>query len=106
MAYWTTTLGKRKKFDKIGHQHLSNILWFKEVFNKANSCNDRAYRQLWLELHNRYAGKRLLWKPLPIPTEIETLKAMGLSSTARINSQAAKSMSKHCSCCIPTACML
>ena len=78
MAYWTTALGKRRKFDKIGHQHLSNILWFKEVFNKANSDNDRAYRELWLELHNRYAGKRLLWKPLPIPTEIETLKAMGL----------------------------
>jgi hypothetical protein len=78
MAYWTTALGKRRKFDKIGHQHLSNILWFKEVFNKANSCNDRAYRELWLELHNRYAGKRLLWKPLPIPTEIETLKSMGL----------------------------
>jgi hypothetical protein len=78
MAYWTTALGKRRKFDKIGHQHLSNILWFKEVFNKATSSNDRAYRELWLELHNRYAGKRLLWKPLPIPTEIETLKAMGL----------------------------
>jgi hypothetical protein len=78
MGYWTTALGKRRKFDKIGHQHLSNILWFKEVFNKANSCNDRAYRELWLELHNRYAGKRLLWKPLPIPTEIETLKSMGL----------------------------
>jgi hypothetical protein len=78
MGYWTTALGKRRKFDKIGHQHLSNILWFKEVFNKANSNNDRAYRELWLELHNRYAGKRLLWKPLPIPTEIETLKSMGL----------------------------
>lgn len=78
MGYWTTALGKRRKFDKIGHQHLSNILWFKEVFNKANSDNDRAYRELCLELHNRYAGKRLLWKPLPIPTEIETLKSMGL----------------------------
>ena len=78
MGYWTTALGKRRKFNKIGHQHLSNILWFKEVFNKANSGNDRAYRELWLELHNRYAGKRLLWKPLPIPTEIETLKSMGL----------------------------
>jgi hypothetical protein len=78
MGYWTTALGKRRKFDKIGHQHLSNILWFKEVFNNANLDNDRAYRELQVELYNRYAGKRLLWKPLPIPTEIETLKAMGL----------------------------
>jgi len=78
MGYWTTALGKRRNFNKIGHQHLSNILWFKEVFNKANSCNDLAYRQLQLEIHNRYAGKRLLWKPLPIPMEIETLKSMGL----------------------------
>lgn len=78
MRKWTTALGKRRKFDKIGHQHLSNILWFKEVFNKANSNNDRAYRELWLELYNRYDGIRKPWKPLPIPTEIETLKSMGL----------------------------
>ena len=78
MGYWTTALGKRKKFGKIGHQHLSNILWFKEVFNKATTINERAYGELLLELRIRYNGKRLLWKPLPIPTEIETLKSMGL----------------------------
>jgi hypothetical protein len=78
MGYWTTALGKRRKFDKIGHQHLSNILWFKEVFNKATYSNDGAYRELLKELDYRFGGVRKPWKPLPIPTEIETLKAMGL----------------------------
>jgi len=76
--YWTTSLGRRKRFDRIGHQHLSNILWFREVFNGSNSNNDSVYRQLWLELHNRYDGKRKFWKPLPIPNEIEHLRQMGL----------------------------
>ena len=78
MGNWTTAFGKKKNFKKIGHQHLSNILWFKEVFNKADIRYDRAYRELLQELEMRYAGKRLLWKPLPIPTEIESLNDMGL----------------------------
>ena len=78
MGKWTTAFGKKKSFDKIGHQHLSNILWFKEVFNGATYSNDRAYRELLQELDTRYAGKRKLWKPLPIPNEIDALIQMGL----------------------------
>lgn len=78
MRKWTSALGRRKRFDKIGHQHLSNILWFKEVFNKATYSNDGAYRELLKELDYRFGGKRKPWKPLPIPTEIETLRSMGL----------------------------
>lgn len=78
MRKWTSALGKRKRFDKIGHQHLSNILWFKEVFNKATYSNDGAYRELLKELDYRFGGVRKPWKPLPIPTEIETLRSMGL----------------------------
>ena len=78
MRTWTTALGKRRKFDKIGHQHLSNILWFKEVFNNATYSNDGAYRELLQELNRRFDGKRKLWKPLPIPTEIDSLIQMGL----------------------------
>jgi hypothetical protein len=78
MRYWTTALGKRRKFDKIGHQHLSNILWFKEVFNKATYSNDGTYRELLKELDYRFGGKRKPWKPLPIPTEIDGLIQLGL----------------------------
>jgi hypothetical protein len=78
MRYWTTALGKRKRFNRIGHQHLSNILWFKEVFNGATTINDRAYGELLLELRVRYNGKRKPWKPLPIPNEIDWLVQMGL----------------------------
>lgn len=74
MGYWTTALGRRKRFDKIGRQHLSNILWFKEVFNNATIRNDRAYRELIHELNTRYEGKRLPWKPLPILNEVQWIK--------------------------------
>jgi len=75
--YWTTAAGRRKRFDRIGHQHLSNILWFKEVFNGSDSNNDRAYRELTEQLNTRYGGKRKPWKPLPIPNEIDCLRQMG-----------------------------
>jgi hypothetical protein len=75
--YWTTALGRRKRFDRIGHQHLSNILWFKEVFNNATSSNDGAYRDLQKQLDYRFGGKRKPWKPLPIPNEIDCLRQMG-----------------------------
>ena len=75
--YWTTALGRRRHFNKIGHQHLSNILWFQKVFFGESALNSHTSRQLEKELCERYDGKRLLWKPLPIPEEIETLRKMG-----------------------------
>lgn len=74
MGYWTSALGRRKRFNKIGRQHLSNILWFKEVFNNSTIWNDRAYSELLHELNTRYEGKRLPWKPLPIPNEVQWIK--------------------------------
>ncbi len=73
-GYWKSVVGNKKRFDRIGHQHLSNILWFKEVFNHSNETNDRAFRELSYELRTRYDGKRKKWKPLPIPNEISWIK--------------------------------
>lgn len=75
---WTTALGKKTKFSELDHQHLSNILWFNEVFHNFSRYNNDPQFLLGLELEKRFQGKRLLWKPLPIPTEIEELKTMGL----------------------------
>lgn len=76
--YWTAYNGKRKNFKKIGHQHLSNILWFMEVFNGLTWRNCHTMRQLQDEISDRYQGVKKPWKPLPIPQEVECLYKMGL----------------------------
>ena len=78
MGYWTTALGKRKRFDEISHQHLSNILWFQEVFHGEVVKKTQSYRELTSELNRRCDGKRKLWKPLPIPNEITFLYNRGM----------------------------
>lgn len=77
-SVWTTALGEQKLFSEIDHQHLSNILWFNEVLNGWNKYNSESYFSLDLELHKRFRGVKLEWKPLPIPHEIEFLKNLGL----------------------------
>lgn len=75
---WTTFDGRKIKLSEIEHQHLSNILWFNEVFNLRNRYNNQVHFELGLELERRFKGVRLPWKPLPIPDEIDLLKKMGL----------------------------
>ena len=75
---WCTALGKKIKFSELEHQHLSNILWFNEVFNHYTRYNNDPQFLLGLELENRFQGKRLEWKPLPILDEIKELYQMGL----------------------------
>ncbi len=82
---WTTALGEKKKFSELDHQHLSNILWFLEVFNGWNRYNSDVFFLLGLELAGRFPGKtgngeRLEWRPLPIPHEISWIK-----STCRVS---------------------
>lgn len=71
---WTTAQGERIKFSALDHQHLSNILWFREILSGANLCNCEVQRLLNSELKRRFKGERLLWKPLPIPNEIEWIR--------------------------------
>ena len=68
--YWTTAYGQTFKFSELEHQHLSNILWFNEVFNSWTRANNSVQRLLWEELDRRFESNRLTWKPLPIPQEI------------------------------------
>ena len=63
---WTTFDGRKIKLSELEHQHLSNILWFNEVFNLRNRYNNQVHFELGLELERRFKGVRLPWKPLPI----------------------------------------
>ncbi len=65
-------------FNEVDHQHISNAIWFNEVFNNRTILNDNFMAQVDEVLSKRFHGVRLPWKPLPIPTEIETLIKMGL----------------------------
>ena len=73
--FWTTFSGRRRRISRIGHQHLSNIIWFREIVNEV--AEDLVQRELKNQLLQRYGGKRLPWKPLPIPEEIGYLRSKG-----------------------------
>jgi hypothetical protein len=75
---WRSFDGTVKEFKDIDIQHLCNILWFNEVFRGWNRYNSAAQFALGLELATRNNDIRLMWKPLPIPSEIEDLVKMGL----------------------------
>lgn len=77
IKYWKNYNGKRRNIKYLGHQYLSNILWYQEVFHKVD-FTDRYYSSLLYELNLRYDGIRKSWKPLPIPNEIDRLRKMGL----------------------------
>ena len=70
---WTNALGETKKFSELDHQHLSNIIWFYEVFFDCNQYNFGLYLAN-LELHKRFNNKKLDWKPLPISNEVNWIK--------------------------------
>lgn len=74
---WTSDLGVTRNFSDLDHQHLSNILWFNEIFHNTNRYNDNTHFFLGLELQ-KFGGERLKWKPLPIHNEIKTLIRMNL----------------------------
>lgn len=78
MKYWTTAAGEKIHIHDLDHQHLSNILWFLEIFWDLNSCNSSSHRTLKLELDSRFGGNRLDWKPLPIPGEVRKIKELCL----------------------------
>ena len=75
---WYTFDNRFVTFDEVTHQHISNAIWFNEVFNNRTKFNDKFMEQVDWVLTKRFNGVRLPWKPLPIPNEIETLREMGL----------------------------
>lgn len=75
---WYTFDNRFVSFDEVTHQHISNAIWFNEVFNNRTKYSDKFMAQVDWVLTRRFNGFRLEWRPLPIPNEIETLRKMGL----------------------------
>jgi hypothetical protein len=75
---WTSALGEKIPFSEIGHQHLSNILWFSQVFHNIDRYNSKIMFLLGLELHKRFNGEKLEWRPLPLSWEVPELFRLGL----------------------------
>ena len=76
---WTSAAPEAKPqiLSKIDDQHLSNILWFNETFNGWTRYNSKVHFLMGLELAKREI-ERLPWKPLPVLSEIQELKRMGM----------------------------
>lgn len=76
---WTSAApgAKPQKLSEIDDQHLSNILWFNEVLCGRTRYNCEVHFLMGLELAKREI-ERLPWKPLPVLTEIQELKRMGM----------------------------
>lgn len=75
--YWIPALGTKTYLRDLDHQYLSNIIWFNRVFNNWDSSDFwRMSREaIHLELETRFDNVLLLWKPLPVPKEINWIKA-------------------------------
>lgn len=70
---WTTYDGREIHVKMLDNQHLSNIYWYQKVFH-----NDRVWSEIQKEVDLRFNGKPLLWRPLPVPTEISTLRNLDM----------------------------
>lgn len=76
---WTSAApgANPQELSELTDQHLSNILWFNEIINGWTRYNSKVQLLLVFELAKREI-KRLPWKPLPVLTEIQELKKMGM----------------------------
>jgi hypothetical protein len=69
---WHTATGENIPFDKLDHQHLSNIIWYyRLLFNHEHKIMINL-------LNERFEFKLLDFKPLPIQGEIRALHLKGL----------------------------
>ena len=68
---WRTYDDRVLSLNQIDDQHLSNIYWFSKVFNSYTSPH------IYREIIQRFGGKPLAYKPLPVSGEIEGLKKLG-----------------------------
>jgi hypothetical protein len=73
---WTNALGIKTKLSEMSQEHLSNIIWFNQIFHNDRRSTQHAI--IIAELESRYGGILLPWKPLPIPNEIDWIRELGL----------------------------
>ena len=75
---------KSMKLTEIDDQHLSNILWFFEVFHNEHKNGSEILSAIYSELSKRNV-ERLSWKPLPVLDEIQRLYKMGMIDSTNGN---------------------
>lgn len=73
MSHWTTYYGQAIDFNKMSHQHLSNITYYNRLV-----LGEEPPRVIINELEHRFGGIILPYHPLiSFTREIEILKAKG-----------------------------
>ena len=73
---FTTFSGEKKDFNKIDHQHLSNIYWFNKIINERD---ETFLHLIIMRFRNEFNGKILPYRPHPnFKEEIESLDMMGI----------------------------
>jgi hypothetical protein len=72
---YTTFSGERKDFNKIDHQHLSNIYWFNKIINERD---DWFLNPILKRFENEFNGEILPYRPHPdFKQEIDWLEELG-----------------------------
>jgi len=95
--FWTTGTGEMINVDELDHQHMSNIIWFSNIFwdlgnyplfmfltpitfnnveeVKKDEYHIKAIEVIKERIKNEFDNVVLPWKPLPIKKEIQKIKA-------------------------------
>lgn len=75
---WKDYYGKTYKLSDLSDSHIINIIMYNQFFFNLTQDNSEFMSNLSLILINRIGPiDNIMWKPLPIPMELETLKLLG-----------------------------
>ena len=75
---WTTAYGRSLALGEMSHGHLSNVLWFFDIFYGSKK---RPHPAIQMELNKRFSGIRLPYMPLIVfKKEIEELVSLGITN--------------------------
>lgn len=79
---WRDYYGNEALLKNLKHQHLCNVYYFTKFFHGDTYAD---FHLIILEILEDRNLALLPWKPLPIPREIEQIRAMGcLTDTGKI----------------------
>lgn len=75
---WITFQGKEISTETADHQHLSNCIWFIEIFWPYSPSSQMTRDELLRAIKDRFNGQILPYRPhIDFTEEIETLKQRG-----------------------------
>lgn len=75
---WKDYYGNTYKLSDLSDSHIINIIMYNQFFFNLTQDNSEFMSNLSLILINRIGPiDNIMWKPLPIPMELESLKLLG-----------------------------